>query len=212
MTFKDKMRNELINAGKRVDDKAAAESSTSGGTSSFSPGELLKASALASLKSNNSSVTPQMALLQTMAVMHQKAQEITGVAVPKYYNPAAVNPLKYAEQVQKRKLLWSKKGDDKEKEKEVQLEGQWKSSQFISDQDGKTSSKFRKLMGMKEGDSAEDEEIPTELSEEQKRKQEELFSRLDKEYEFARMATHTHRGVGLGFSSQVQFPSAQPPH
>ena len=40
--------------------------------------------------------------------------------MPKYYNPAAVNPLKYAEQVQKRKLLWSKKSqDDKEKEKEV---------------------------------------------------------------------------------------------
>jgi hypothetical protein len=38
-----------------------------------------------------------------------QAQELTGVSVPKYYNPAAVNPLKYAEQVQKRKLLWSKK-------------------------------------------------------------------------------------------------------
>lgn len=37
-----------------------------------------------------------------------QAQELTGVPVPKYYNPAAVNPLKYAEQVQKRKLLWSK--------------------------------------------------------------------------------------------------------
>lgn len=212
MTFKDKMRKELMKAGKKADDIVAAESSSSGGTTQFSPGELLKASALASLKSNNSSVTPQMALLQTMAVMHQKAQEITGVAVPKYYNPAAVNPLKYAEQVQKRKLLWSKKGDDKEKEKEVQLEGQWKSTQFAADQDGKMTSKFRKLMGMKGGDAEEEEEIPSELSEEQKRKQEELFSRLDKEYEFARMATHTHRGVGLGFSAQVQFPSTQPPH
>ena len=42
-----------------------------------------------------------------------QAQELTGVAVPKYYNPAAVNPLKYAEQVQKRKLLWGKKEKDK---------------------------------------------------------------------------------------------------
>ena len=42
-----------------------------------------------------------------------QAQELTGVAVPKYYNPAAVNPLKYAEQVQKRKLLWGKKDKDK---------------------------------------------------------------------------------------------------
>lgn len=39
---------------------------------------------------------------------------MTGIAVPKYYNPAAVNPLKYAEQVQKRKLLWSKSKDKKE--------------------------------------------------------------------------------------------------
>lgn len=37
-----------------------------------------------------------------------QAQILTGVTVPNYYNPAAVNPLKYAEQVQKRKLLWSK--------------------------------------------------------------------------------------------------------
>ena len=33
--------------------------------------------------------------------------------MPKYYNPAAVNPLKYAEQVQKRKLLWSKNKEKK---------------------------------------------------------------------------------------------------
>ena len=36
------------------------------------------------------------------------------MAVPNYYNPAAVNPLKYAEQVQKRKLLWSKSKDTKD--------------------------------------------------------------------------------------------------
>jgi len=58
--------------------------------------------------------TPQQALLQTMAAMHAKAQEITGVEVPKFYNPAAVNPLKYAEQMQKRKLLWSKAAENKD--------------------------------------------------------------------------------------------------
>lgn len=202
MTFKERMRKELLTAGKKADEAAASESSSS--IPINSPGEILKASAvLASIKSTSTSVTPQMALLQTMAAMHQKAQEITGVAVPKYYNPAAVNPLKYAEQVQKRKLLWSKKSqDDKEKEKEEMMESQWKSSM---------GSKFQKLMGIK-GNTETTEEEPSELSEEQKRKQEELFSRLDKEYEFARMATHTHRGVGLGFSSQVQFPSTQPPH
>lgn len=39
---------------------------------------------------------------------------MTGVAVPRFYNPAAVNPLKYAEQVQKRKLLWGKNKEKKE--------------------------------------------------------------------------------------------------
>ena len=91
------------------------------------------------------------------------------------------------------------------------MESQWKSTQFAADQDGKMTSKFRKLMGIKDG-AENEEDVQSELSEEQKRKQDELFSRLDKEYEFARMATHTHRGVGLGFSSQVQFPSTQPPH
>lgn len=37
------------------------------------------------------------------------AQQATGVALPSFYNPAAVNPMKYAEQIQKRKLLWSNK-------------------------------------------------------------------------------------------------------
>ena len=51
-------------------------------------------------------MTPQMAVQQAMAAMNARAQQLTGVTLPKYYNPAAVNPLKYAEQMQKRKLLW----------------------------------------------------------------------------------------------------------
>lgn len=58
------------------------------------------------LSTSGGVMTPQMALQQTMAAMNAKAQALTGIALPKYYNPAAVNPLKYAEQVQKRKLLW----------------------------------------------------------------------------------------------------------
>ena len=65
----------------------------------------------------SSKTTPQQALAQTMAAMHAKVQEITGVAVPKYYNPSAINPIKYAEQLKKRKLLWSKSKEvDKDKE------------------------------------------------------------------------------------------------
>lgn len=63
------------------------------------------------------------------------------------------------------------------------------------------TSKFRKLMGIKPGEGS-DVPIDEKITEEQLRKQEELFRQLDREYEFARMATHTHRGVGLGFQSQ----------
>merc|ERR1711993_146889 len=39
----------------------------------------------------------------------EKVKEITGVEVPKYYSPNAINPLRYAEQIKKRQMLWSKK-------------------------------------------------------------------------------------------------------
>jgi hypothetical protein len=68
---------------------------------------------LVTLSASGEKVTPQEALLHTMAAAHQKAQESTGVSIPKYYNPAAVNPMKYAEQVQKRKLLWGKGAKEK---------------------------------------------------------------------------------------------------
>lgn len=90
------------------------------------------------------------------------------------------------------------------------METQWKSA-FVSTDDNKTASKFRKLMGMREGEcqSSADEmsEDVQKLSEEQKRKQAELFQRLDQEYQFARMTTHTQRGVGLGFSTTVIDPN-----
>lgn len=155
-------------------------------------------------------VTPQQALAQTMAAMHQKAQELTGVAVPSYYNPAAVNPLKYAEQLKKRKLLWSKAPKEATTETEqpdvkaVQSVAQWTGSSFAADSDGKVAAKFRKLMGIKEEDKMllTDSVDISKLSEEQRRRQDELFQQLDKEYAFARMTTHTHRGIGLGFQSQ----------
>ncbi|XP_046336581.1 arginine/serine-rich coiled-coil protein 2-like isoform X2 [Haliotis rufescens] len=194
LTFKEQMRQQLLKASKMLSEQADGSE----------PKELpidtqnnmpLSASSVFASVSAGGNVTPQMALLQTMAAMHQKAQEMTGVAVPRFYNPAAVNPLKYAEQVQKRKLLW---GKNKEK-KEDEGQGQWQGTAFVSDNDGKMAAKFRKLMGMKEGADKDSDE---EKNEEQKKKTEEMFYRLDKEYEFARMTTHTHRGIGLGFQSQ----------
>jgi len=47
------------------------------------------------------------------------------VELPKYYNPTAINPLKYAEQIKKRQLLWgSKKPDDPQQPTEAVKEPQ----------------------------------------------------------------------------------------
>ena len=47
---------------------------------------------------------------ETLAAQMEKVKEMTGVEVPKYYNPAAINPLRYAEQIKKRQMLWKKSG------------------------------------------------------------------------------------------------------
>lgn len=103
-----------------------------------------------------------------------------------------------------------------------ETEAAWGGTAFNQDQDGKVAAKFRKLMGINMGGKETGEglekgpeaggssvaEVPTNpKAEEIMQKQHELFEHLDKEYEYARMTTHTHRGVGLGFASHVPtFP------
>lgn len=86
-------------------------------------------------------------------------------------------------------------------------DNQWHAQALVADGDSKTTAKFRKLMGIKDGETKET--VTTTVTsneddfiEEQRKKQEELFQQLDKEYHFARIATHTQRGAGLGFGSQ----------
>lgn len=134
-----------------------------------------------------------------MAAMSVQA----GVALPKYYNPAAVNPLKYAEQMQKRKLLWQ----PKEKTESQGKSTVWAQTHFTQDQDGKMSAKFRKLMGLKDKEAEKDNKPASTAGSsgtEVIQKQEALFRDLDQQYEMARITTHTQRGVGLGYSSQPQ--------
>lgn len=57
------------------------------------------------------------------------------------------------------------------------------------------ANKFKRLMGIKnvgEGSNAATDVL---------KKQEEMFSSMEQQYEVARTATHTMRGVGLGFGS-----------
>ncbi|XP_012156450.1 arginine/serine-rich coiled-coil protein 2 isoform X2 [Ceratitis capitata] len=124
------------------------------------------------------------------------------IHLPSYYNPNVINPNKYAEQVQKRKLLWgAKKVED--------TAAKWGNAQFSQDSDGKVASKFMRLMGIKgaaqpksDGEEVEQKATPSVAPDVKTR--EVMFSNMEQQYEVARQATHTMRGVGLGFSSQAR--------
>lgn len=136
------------------------------------------------------------------------------ISFPSYYNPSNVNPLKYMQQMQKRKLIWGNKtkqesqnSEKKDEEGSTKISGDtsnvWQTAKFSQDQDGKLTAKFKRLMGIKDGDAPK---VNTgETNSELIKKQEEMFNSMEKQYEVARVATHTHRGVGLGFGVH-QYP------
>jgi len=108
---------------------------------------------------STSQVTPQQLLQKTMEAQVEKVKVQTGIELPSYYNPVAVNPNKYAEQIQKRKLLWGNKQNN-EVVKQVEETKPaattpnktatiWQSTKF-GDQDGKVTAKFKRLMGIKD--------------------------------------------------------------
>uniref|UniRef100_A0A8C4TPR5 Arginine/serine-rich coiled-coil protein 2 n=1 Tax=Erpetoichthys calabaricus TaxID=27687 RepID=A0A8C4TPR5_ERPCA len=147
---------------------------------------------VAALLASGTQVTPQIAMAAQMAALQAKTLAETGIAVPSYYNPAAVNPMKFAEQEKKRKCC----GKDKSQTAEL-----WEKLNFGNKDQ---NVKFRKLMGIKgeeEGgapSTVDDESLKT------LKQQEEVFRNLDVQYEMARSQTHTQRGMGLGFSSSMR--------
>lgn len=151
-------------------------------------------------------IPPELRLNQMEASKYQmeqlrvKTEEITGVKVPSFYSTTAVNPLAYAEQQKKRKLLWSKAKDNGTTT--TSLVGR----AIVQGTDEKTSEKFRKLMGIKSTDSAEaaSDTVKMQLMHQK------AFEAMDKEYEMARMTTHTHRGQGLGFATTGLIDPNQP--
>ncbi|XP_014256396.1 serine/arginine repetitive matrix protein 2-like isoform X2 [Cimex lectularius] len=118
---------------------------------------------------------------------------------------------RFQEQIAKRKLLWSRnqtKGNApcKSHNKDTNNQNQWKDARFLHDQDGKLTAKFHRLMGMKSaGEGSSTSSDNTRKDTFAIKKQEELFSTMEMQYEAARNATHKQRGVGLGFSSH-HFP------
>jgi len=114
---------------------------------------------------------------------------------------------RFTEQIQRRKLLWQKKDNKAETSvaeatsttptTTVQSGGKvWQNTTFAQDTDGKVANKFKRLMGIR-GNEAEGAKPPNDNL----KKQEEMFTSMEAQYEVARTATHTMRGVGLGFGS-----------
>lgn len=106
-------------------------------------------------------VTPQQLLQKSMEAQVEKVKVQTGIELPSYYNPVAVNPNKYAEQIQKRKLLWGNKQNNDVVKKVEETKPAvtttnktatiWQSTKF-GDQDGKVTAKFKRLMGIKDNE------------------------------------------------------------
>ncbi|XP_015366484.1 PREDICTED: arginine/serine-rich coiled-coil protein 2-like isoform X4 [Diuraphis noxia] len=163
---------------------------------------------------STTTVTPQLLLQKSMEAQVEKVKEQTGIELPSYYNPVAVNPNKYAEQIQKRKLLWGNKQNNEVVKKIEEAKPSvitnnktatiWQSTKF-GDQDGKVTAKFKRLMGIKDSGIGVDNQTSQQgQSKDIIKKQEEMFNSMESQYEVARMATHTHRGLGLGFGTFQQ--------
>merc|ERR1719450_284915 len=165
----------------------------------------------------------------------KKAREM-GVEVPKYLKPGAVNPLSYAEQMQKRKALWAKPASassgtptsaQEEAKEEVEVKApapsmkpagcgsynNWESTNFGND---KVNEKFRRLMGIKSGggggaggtaDSGREKTAQGFAPNHGK-----IMNDLDRNYEAARQQTHRNRGIGLGFADGGLGAPQQMPH
>ncbi|KAK3870349.1 hypothetical protein Pcinc_024425 [Petrolisthes cinctipes] len=245
---------------------------------------------LAALKAANPDLTAAELLKRSMEAQVMEVQKQTGITLPSYYNPAAMNPMKFAEQERKKKLLWGNKSKPGEinnpppplpqqppppqhhhHQQYQQLPPQipqlmgspgvsysylphnpalrpsplagagmggsgsssggnnagtggqaalWANTKFSNDRDGKLAEKFRRLMGVKSGGgeaaaaaAPASEPPPTTSNKGSKdtgvdllQKQETMFTSMERQYEMARLATHTHKGFGLGFSSHSFIP------
>lgn len=73
------------------------------------PSRLPLSTDIAARVANPTQLTPQILLQKQMEEQVEKVKSATGIELPSYYNPIAVNPTKYAEQIQKRRLLWGNK-------------------------------------------------------------------------------------------------------
>lgn len=136
----------------------------------------------------------------TPAIDETKAEnENLALNMSNFTSSVLTNP-RYTEQMQKKKLIW---GAKKAAVPEATTNNKWEAAKFSQDQDGKVASKFLRLMGMKNATATTTAATTSPESDESSvQKREQMFSTMEQQYEIARQATHTMRGMGLGFGSQ----------
>jgi len=162
----------------------------------------------------------------------KKAEEM-GVEIPKYFKPGGVQPVSYAEQVLKRKMMWSKPAAAAQQPDSAAAEAaqqpaatsqqapsqqqqqpgktSWNKWETTNFGDGDKNEKFRRLMGIKSSEPPKAVPVAPAPSavlspEDQMRMQ----ADLETNYEVARQQTHRNKGLGLGFANAEPF-SAPPP-
>lgn len=126
-----------------------------------------------------------------------KPVEPVPIATPNLISPLLASA-RYTEQMQKRKLLWGNK--KAEGEQQQTTNNRWEETKFSQDSDGKMASKFLRLMGMKDAPKVAPDEA--QKAPDSIKKQTEMLSSMEHQYEVARQMTHTMRGMGLGFGTQ----------
>lgn len=167
----------------------------------------------------------------------KKAKEM-GVEMPKYFKPGAVNPLSYAEQMQKRKLMWSKpvagsgSAPAPAQGQEGSGAGAGGGSGYGAAADGQISqagkgqgaaggqkTSFNNWEATNFGDASANEKFRRLMGIKSNSaakgpapgaNQEKIKEDLEKNYEVARQQTHRNRGLGLGFSNvEPSMPAEQ---
>lgn len=154
---------------------------------------------------NVTTINPLPFQLPSTETTPSETADVGKLDLANFKSPVLVNQ-KYTEQNQKKKLIWGSKKvipDPGPSGENKATNNKWESATFSHDSDGKVASKFLRLMGMKgevvpkSTSSGSDNDADPNV-----KKREEMFSSMEQQYEVARQATHTMRGMGLGFASQ----------
>jgi len=170
-----------------------------------------------------------------------KVKEMTGVELPSYYNPTAINPLQFAEQIKKRKMLWSKKSDESAAEtsqpsmaslataaqpRGLALLGKPKAAAAPAPAEAATAPKasFNQWEATNFGDNQANEKFRRLMGikgsatpsggkapSAAPTSSKKMFEEQEMQYEKARAITHTQRGLGLGFSHADVYAQSHAP-